>query len=117
MKPIKGSKKLRKGRVSIVGQYYLITTTTYNGYEVFNIKGAADTVLNSLYWLNNQNRIDLQAAVVMPDHLHFVARLNNGTLSDLMHSLKSFTSNKIKADLNINNKIWQSQYHDPCNSE
>ena len=48
----------------------------------------------------------------MPDHLHFVARLNSGTLSGLMHSLKSFTSKQIKENLNLKNNIWQSQYHD-----
>ena len=35
------------------------------------------------------------AAVVMPDHIHFAARLQDTGLSSLMHSLKSFTSNKI----------------------
>ena len=69
-------------------------------------------MLNSLYWLDNQKRIDLQAAVVMPDHLHFVARLISGKLSGVMHSLKSFTSKKIKSDLNLKNTIWQSQYYD-----
>ncbi|MBC2713858.1 MAG: transposase [Desulfobacteraceae bacterium] len=111
-KPANGSKNLRKGRVSIVGQYYMITTAAYNKNEVFNLTGAADAVLNSLYWLDKQKRIDLQAAVVMPDHLHFVAKLNSGTLSGVMHSLKSFTSKKIKSDLNLKNNIWQSQYHD-----
>ena len=111
-KPVNGSKNLRKGRVSIVGKYYLITTTAYNKYKVFDLTGAADTVLNSLYWLDNQKRIDLQVAVVMPDHLHFVARLSSGTLSGVMHSLKSFTSKKIKSDLDLKNNIWQSQYHD-----
>ncbi|MBA4366366.1 MAG: transposase [Desulfobacterium sp.] len=112
MEFIKGSKNLRKGRVSIAGQYYLITTVTINKTEVFKEKRAADIVLNSLYWLDHQNRIDLQAAVVMPDHLYFIARLNKGTLSGLMHSLKSYTSKQIKAKLNHTGTIWQTQYHD-----
>jgi REP element-mobilizing transposase RayT len=45
-----------------------------------------------LSWLEKQKIIDLEAAVVMPDHVHFIARLRTGTLSGLMHSLKSFTS-------------------------
>jgi putative transposase len=112
METIKGSKNLRKGRSSIAGQYYLITTKTLNKTEVFTEKRAADIVLNSLYWLDQHNRMDLQAAVVMPDHLHFIAGLNKGTLSGLMHSLKSYTSKQIKAELNYSGTIWQSQYHD-----
>jgi REP element-mobilizing transposase RayT len=76
------------------------------------LPGAAEVVLNSLHWLDHQRRIDLQAAVVMPDHLHFVTRLMSGNLSGVMHSLKSFTSKKIKSNLNLENNIWQSQYHD-----
>ena len=111
-KPATGSKNLRKGRVSIAGQYYMITTSAYDRAKIFNLPGLAEVVLNSLHWLDNQKRIDLQAAVVMPDHLHFVARLISGNLSGIMHSLKSFTSKKIKSDLNLENNIWQSQYHD-----
>jgi len=111
-KPTNGSRNLRKGRVSIAGQYYLITTATHNKQKIFSLAGAADIVLRSLHWLDGQNQIDLQAAVVMPDHLHFVSKLNSGTLSGLMHSVKSFTSKKIKSDLNLKNNIWQPQYHD-----
>jgi REP element-mobilizing transposase RayT len=111
-KPATGSKNLRKGRVSIAGQYYMILTSAYNKSKILNLSGVAEIVLNSLHWLANQRRIDLQAAVVMPDHLHFVARLMSGNLSGVMHSLKSFTSKKIKSDLNLKNAVWQSQYHD-----
>ena len=105
-KPAAGSKNLRKARVSIAGQYYMITTSAYNKFKVFNLPGAAEAVLNSLHWLDNQKRIDLQAAVVMPDHLHFVARLISGNLSGVMHSLKSFTSKKIKSNLNLTHCIF-----------
>ena len=67
---------------------------------------------SALHWLDNQKRIDLHAAVVMPDHLHFVARLISGNLSGVMHSLKSFTSKKIKSDLNLEKNVWQPQYYD-----
>ncbi|MBW1981076.1 MAG: transposase [Deltaproteobacteria bacterium] len=56
--------------------------------------------------------IDLEAAVVMPDHLHFIARLISDSLSNLMHSLKSYSSKKIKSILKLEGRIWQVQYHD-----
>jgi REP element-mobilizing transposase RayT len=108
----KGSKSLRIGRASIPGQYYVITTNSHNRSKIFMNKKAAQIVLDSLLWLNQVNRIDLQAAVVMPEHLHFVAGLQTATLPEVMHSLKSFTSKQIKAVLNFPDSVWQSQYHD-----
>jgi len=116
METIKGSKNLRKGRVSIAGQYYLITTKTLNKAVVFRDKRAADIVLKSLYWLDQHNRMDLQAAVVMPDHLHFIAGLNKGTLSGLMHSLKSYTSKQIKAELLLYRNSMAIPVSRPCYS-
>ncbi len=112
MKPKKGSKLLRKGRASIKNQHYLVTTTVLDRKPVFKQTGTAHVVLNSLHWLEKQGQIFLDAAVVMPDHLHFVAGLRQNSLSKLMHSLKSFTSNKINAQLNRKGIFWQPQYHE-----
>jgi putative transposase len=95
MKPTKGSKFLRKGRTSIKKQHYLLTTTVLDRKPVFNRENEAAVVLNSLRWLENQEKIILDAAVVMPDHLHFVAGLKNGSLATIMRSLKSHTAKKI----------------------
>jgi len=73
MKPSKGSKHLRKGRASIKNQHYLLTTTVLDRKSIFNREDAAKIVLASLHWLEKQEQIILDAAVVMPDHLHFVA--------------------------------------------
>ncbi len=49
--------------------------------------GAADAVLNSLYWLDQQKRIDLQTAVVMPDHLHILRETPSGNLPQIMRHI------------------------------
>jgi putative transposase len=112
MKPPKGSHYLRKGRASLEGHYYLLTATAHEKQRIFEQPGAAQIVLDTLFWLEREKIIDLEAAVVMPDHVHCIARLRTGTLSGLMHSLKSFTSNKIRLLLKFQGKVWQSQYHD-----
>ena len=112
MKPLKGSRYLRKGRASLEGHYYLLTAAAHNKQRIFDQPGAAQVVLDSLAWLEKEKVIDLEAAVVMPDHVHFIARLRTGTLSGLMHSLKSFTSKKIRSLLNFPGQVWQAQYHD-----
>ena len=112
MKPRKGSKLLRKGRASIQNQHYLITTTVLEKKPVFNNIETAEIVLNSLHWLEKRGEILLDAAVVMPDHLHFVAGLHRGSLAKLMRSFKGYTAYKINELLQKKGPFWQSQYHD-----
>ncbi len=112
MKPEKGSHFLRKGRTSIKSQRYLITATVQERKPIFISPQIAEIVLESLHWLEKQEKIILDAAVVMPDHFHFVAALCDGSLSKIMHSLKSFTAKRINDLLNRQGRIWQPQYHD-----
>ena len=112
MKPKKGSELLRKGRVSIKNQHYLITTTVFERKPVLNQIETAQIVLNSLHWLEKQGQILLDAAVVMPDHLHFVAGLHRSSLAKLMHNFKGYTAYKINELLKKKGSFWQPQYHD-----
>src|SRR5512139_812683 len=64
MKPLKGSRYLRKGRASLEGHYYLLTAATHNKQRIFDQPGAAQVVLDSLAWLEKEKVIDLEAAVV-----------------------------------------------------
>ena len=112
MKPGKGSKLLRKGRASIKHQHYLITTAVSKKRPIFKNVDAAKIVLNSLHWLEKKDKIILDAAIVMPDHVHFVAGLKRGSLAQLIHSLKSYTAHEINKLLQRQGPFWQPQYHD-----
>jgi REP element-mobilizing transposase RayT len=112
MKPSKGSKLLRKGRASIRNQWYLLTTVVHERKPILSQSETAETILSSLLWLENHGKMVLEAAVVMPDHLHFVAELHMGTLAELMHSLKSYTARKINVLLKRRGRLWQAQYYD-----
>jgi len=72
--PLKGSKSLRTGRRSIPVQIYLLTTATFNREPFLQNPEAAAIVLNSFKYLEDQDGISLEAAVIMPDHAH-IARL------------------------------------------
>ena len=112
MPPGKHHHRLRKGRFSEIGQYYLLTTATQDRIPVFDHPEAASIVLSSLQWLERQGRIRLEAAVVMPDHLHVVAELCDGSLGMLMQSLKGYTARKINRLLDRKGNLWQPQYYD-----
>ena len=68
-------------------------------------------MLDVIRWLDNSGRLLVDAAVVMPDHLHIVGMLGPCTLAKYMHSLKSFSANKL-SQLGVDTPVWQSGFHD-----
>jgi REP element-mobilizing transposase RayT len=105
-------KNLRKGRLSHQGLWYFITTSTKSRAPTLSVPAASQVVMDSLKWMEAQGAIELIAAVIMPDHLHFVVCLRDKDLPSLMHSLKSFTSHKINELLGRQGPLWESQYYD-----
>ncbi len=103
---------LREGRYIEAGLYYFITTNTKGREKVFLHPTAAEIALDALKWLNDKKRINLITAVVMPDHLHFVSELKDTSLSNVIHSLKSYTANKINKIIGRNGQLWERQYYE-----
>jgi putative transposase len=49
----------------------------------------------------------------MPDHLHWLVRLKDGTeLGQLMRTVKCVSSWQINRALNRSGRLWQAGYHD-----
>ena len=106
------SHRLRKGRTSIEKQPYFITTAVHDRIPVFVNPDAANIVIGALKWLEQTGIMVLDAAIVMPDHLHFIASLKYGELPRLMQSLKGYTARQINILLNKKGVLWQAQYHE-----
>ena len=103
---------LRNGRYIETGLYYFVTSVTRDRTPFFLKSRAALTVLETLKWLAEKDRITLVVAVVMPDHLHFIAQLKKETLSRVMHSLKSYSANEINKILGRRGHVWERQYYE-----
>ena len=72
---------------------YFLTDTIVGWQPFFRDEAIVEILLDSLSHLQEKNRIILYAYVIMPDHVHYVARANN--LSRETGALKSFTAWKI----------------------
>lgn len=107
-----GNKALRKGRRSLKGQDYLLTTNTVGRRPLLNAPEAAKILLDSLCWFDQQGYLELDTAIVMPDHIHFIAKLKLSTLPNLMRKFKGYTAYKINSRLGLSGSVWQSGYHD-----
>ncbi len=73
--------------------------------------------LDACLYFNGQ-RYTLWTAVVMPDHVHLLLSpskkdINSWwSLSSILHSIKSFTANKINKILNRRGTVWQDESYD-----
>jgi len=102
---------LRKGRVSISGQIYLITVVSRKRKPIFFNLGAARILVKELY--SNSLDVETLCYVIMPDHLHWLVRLGDEvSLSVLMQQVKSKSGFYIKKLLGLKEPVWQSGFHD-----
>ena len=122
--PKPGAGSLRKGRYSQSGHYYFLTTSISGRRKIFYRGGTplpqevplpqqdrAIIVLDAIRWLHESDRFVVDAAVVMPDHLHLVGKLGGGALDKVMHSLKSFSAHRL-VETGVEAPVWQDGYHD-----
>ena len=74
--------------------------------------GVGKMVLAAVRFFQGE-RYSLEAACVMPNHLHLVIRpLEQWTLSSIMHSLKRYTSREANRLLGRTGSNWQHEYYD-----
>jgi REP element-mobilizing transposase RayT len=102
---------LRKGRFSQPGGIYLITTVTHKREPLFIDLFLGRIVVNTLK--RESNRVITLAYVLMPDHMHWLARLEAGIpLGAVMQAVKSVSSHRINRYLGREGCVWQPRYHD-----
>ncbi|MGI9258182.1 MAG: REP-associated tyrosine transposase [Gammaproteobacteria bacterium] len=122
------SRNLRKGRYSEVGGFYFLTTSAAGRRRLFEETDRARIVLDAILWLHAADRFIVDAAVVMPDHLHLVGQLGDEsrrdaaptnqvrqeavpTLAKVMHTLKSYSAKRL-IGAGATAPVWQDGYHD-----
>ena len=101
------SRDLRKGRVSLPGQVYHITTATSDRIPVFADWRSARMLINALREAQTRGVATTLAFVVMPDHMHWLLQLGaDVSLPQMVGSVKAVTAHK------LGQPIWQSGFHD-----
>jgi len=105
---------LRKGRVSIQNQIYLITTIVHNRRPIFSKLSTGRIVVKELQYVNKSRRAVTLAYVVMPDHLHWLMSLGDrASLSDVVGMMKCHTSRRVNELTSSTGRgIWQRGFHD-----
>jgi putative transposase len=103
---------LRKGRVSLPNQAYILTCVTLNRAPAFAESAAASTLAREVHQAGQSEAILSLAWVVMPDHLHWLVQLETASLNQLMQQLKSRSAIALNRRHGTHGAIWQKGYHD-----
>ena len=108
-----GHRALRKGRRSVSGQIYMVTTVCIDRTPFFARHDAAIAASQALQTSGWQGDARSLAWVLMPDHLHLLLELGErGTLSSVVMNTKSFLARHANAALGRNGALWQRGFHD-----
>jgi putative transposase len=104
-----GYEALRRHRVSIPGATYFITICTGARATGLNEPSPSDEIKTQVLALETDQTLKVQAAVIMPDHLHLLFSVT-GRLSvgQIVGRLKS----KTRAALASQGLIWQGNYYE-----
>ncbi|MEZ0472152.1 REP-associated tyrosine transposase [Luteimonas salinilitoris] len=106
------SPRLLKGRISRVGDFYVVTTVTERRRELFRSGKLADVVVGELQLCAEEGALISLAWVVMPDHLHWLLQLQQSSLSRCMQAFKSRSARAINAVGASQGSVWQPGFYD-----
>ncbi len=105
------ARALRKGRVSELNRIYLVTTVTHQRKPMFSNWRCGRLLVQVLR--KESPRAATLAFVIMPDHLHWLLQLEQGTtLSAVMRTIKTVSSRKINQRFGRTGRLWQPGFHD-----
>ncbi|WP_411832621.1 REP-associated tyrosine transposase [Pseudoxanthomonas mexicana] len=104
--------RLTIGRISEREAIYAVTTVIASRKPLLLETGLAGHVAAEIDRCEEEGRIRSLAWVVMPDHLHWVLVLREGTLSRCLQAFKSRSACAINNASGRVGRIWQAGFYD-----
>ncbi|MDO5291028.1 MAG: transposase [Pseudomonadota bacterium] len=107
------SSALRRGRVSLAGHAYLLTTVTHGRAPVFSEFALARAAVAALRACDEAGECQTLAFVLMPDHLHWLLILQGRALDAVMRRFKSVSARQVNGLRGVQGvPLWQPGFHD-----
>jgi len=108
-----GHAALRRGRVSMAGQIYLVTFTTRKRHPIFSDEDCARAFSRALIDSRLWRRSRLLAWVLMPDHWHGLLVLGLGEdLAYRIGVMKANTARCVRMASPTVGRVWARSFHD-----
>jgi REP element-mobilizing transposase RayT len=108
---VRGYRALRRGRTSIPGQPYLLTTVCAGRRRWFKHADIASVTARQLADAGIWSDARLVCWVLMPDHWHALVVLGKRPLSTCMQHAKGASSRAVSRQFAIH-PLWQRGFHD-----
>ena len=109
----RGYRQLRKGRFSESNRIYFVTAVTQDRRSVFADYMLGRLLVHELAREHSRGDLHSLAFVVMPDHLHWLVQLKDGSdLSRCIQRTKSLSARALNAQLGWVGRFWQKGFHD-----
>lgn len=84
------------------GDLYFVTLTVVGWVEAFSRKEYKDILVENLNYCQQKLGLEVFAYVIMSNHLHMIARRQDGDLTELLGRFKSFVAKKVLAAIKNN---------------
>jgi REP element-mobilizing transposase RayT len=108
-----GHRALRKGRFSMPGQTYLVTTTTLARRPLFEDWRVACVAARALTNANLWRDARLLCWALMPDHWHGMIELCDGAaLGAVVNRVKAVSAREINRAASSTGAVWAKAFHD-----
>ena len=104
---------LRKGRASLFGHVYLVTTVTAYRRPLFTDLAVGRYIVNAMRAQDLAGNTTTLAYVVMPDHVHWLLELTaRMPLAIIMRRFKGATARYTNIVNGGSGAVWQPSFHD-----
>lgn len=107
-------KVLQQGGYKIRDQYglHFLTFTIVGWVDMFTRKECKDIMMDSFRYCQKNKGLELYAYVIMPSHVHIIARAKEGSdgLSAIVRDMKKFTSKELIDWIKTSSKESRSEW-------
>lgn len=108
-----GHRALRRGRVSVPQQAYLVTVTTPHRRALFTCFDAGRAVCNAFSTSADEGDAALLAWMLMPDHVHWLLQLGTGaSLGRVVARWKAAAPRALHIQTAHTGGVWSRGFHD-----
>ncbi len=76
-------------------ELYFITLTVTDWIDIFIRRIYSDFIIENLAWCQQHKNLNIYAYVIMTNHIHMVANVEDGSLSDVLRDFKTYTSKEL----------------------
>src|SRR2546423_1934059 len=95
------------------GSSYFVTTKCWQGRAVFQVREAAEILIQTLFEYRDRNIYLVHEFVIMPDHLHLLLTPSHAiSLEKAIQFVKGGSSHRIHKHRGQKIQIWQVGFHD-----